>query len=629
MSDTRNSVLIVVVILALALFLILYLYRLKKKADNYTDDFENIYSLDYLDRGVGKVFAEISRQNIKEMNLSANEYAKKQGLKKELKENVKLSSYGDKDAKKYVKSFIKDIIENKFEINEKTIDKVIRFDRINLLSSTDITQILLHIYNKQYGTAGFSKLISLNELDKPKKDKLGFDEYYIDDEDLRPIFLKEMSKNPLTYEDKIEIVSQRLFETRFGWSVADLLSETDIDEIDCGVSGIPDDTFDVSGLLPSEVTYSYESVWITYKALNIRLKCLPFPSKEELVRVCQSIYKYNSSNILSKETGKVIGTTKRGQRVAAMRPPFADAYCFCLRKFDSAPSLDPYKLYQYKHSDEVINLIKWLIRGQRTTIVSGGQGSGKSTFLKSLVQFIPNTFNLRLQELQAELNLRFAFPNKNIIAFQETPSVSSQEGLNFQKKTNGTVNLIGEIADALAATFFIQTSKVASLFGMGTHHANTASDLITSFRDNLMQTKFCEDEKIAESMVAEIINLNIHLKKSEETKSRFIERVTEIIPLAKEDYKSSLDDINEENYEMMAAKSTMEYHRRMTDRHLFTTINLVEFINGEFVFTNLPSDKMIESVKKCLSDTERASFEEDLEVFRKLHEQYVKEKEVA
>ena len=617
-----NYLLIIALIVGFSGGIAYYFFHLKKKADNYTDDFENVYSLDYLDRIVGKTFSEISRQNIKEMNLSARDYEKKKDLKKETKENSKAATHGDKDAKKYVKTFVKDIIETKCNINKDTIDKVIRFDKINLLSSVEITEILLYVYMKEYGPRGLSEMIEANHLDRPKKDKYNFDEYCIDDEDMRSVYMKIMPKIQLTYEDKLEIVAQRLYEKRWGWSVADLLVETDIDEIDAGVSGIPDDSFDVSNIDMSEVTYSYESIWITYKALNIRLKCLAFESKDDLIRVCQSIYKYNAPNILSKETGKVIATTKRGQRAAVMRPPFADSYCFCLRKFDSAPSYDPYNLYKFPGSDLVIDFIKWTIREQRTTIVSGGQGTGKSTFLKALIRFVPNTFNLRLQEIQAELNLRFAFPTKNIIAFQETPSVSSQEGLNFQKKTNGTVNLIGEIADALAATFFVQTSRVASLFGMGTHHANTADGLITSFRDNLMQTKFCEDEKIAETMVAEIINMNIHLRKNEESKSRYIERVTEIIPLARDEYPMSGEVITDENFERIAAINTMEYQRRITDRKLFDTMNIFEYQNGEFVVVNMPTDKTVESIKKCLSDTERASFEADLDTMRQKLEQY-------
>ena len=193
-------------------------------------------------------------------------------------------------------------------------------------------------------------------------------------------------------------------------------------------------------------------------------------------RVVTNIYKYGANKTLSKKTGYVISTMNNGARVVVWQPPFANGYAFIARKFDSTESIAPENLIKGKNNIIPITLMKWFIKGEKTIPITGDQGTGKSTMLKSLIRFINPNFAIRVQEIAAELNLNYCYPNRNIVAFQETEHVKSQEGLNLQKKSSGDVNIIGEVTEAIQANYVIQTSMIASRFTMFTGHHKTAYD---------------------------------------------------------------------------------------------------------------------------------------------------------
>ena len=55
-----------------------------------------------------------------------------------------------------------------------------------------------------------------------------------------------------------------------------------------------------------------------------------------------------------------------------------------------------------------ITYIKWIIKGQCNSLITGAQGAGKTTALKNFIRFIPAEFTLRVQESLPELNLNQA-----------------------------------------------------------------------------------------------------------------------------------------------------------------------------------------------------------------------------
>lgn len=615
-----NLIIIVIILCGVAYYGYKYYMSLSDVRDDdyFLDDYTD---LNTLKDKISREFAGMLKDNFREKNMSKKQLEMKQKSKAALRKSLKEAAYGNASAKRNIKLYIKNMLldpDMNLGIDEESIDSVIPFGKHDELKSQDKFEILLYIaYNlmkdengQPYKQNGFARIIKDYRLTDPIIVN-GERMYDFNNERLNYVFEDVIKDYELTFNDKLEILSQRIFEMYKGFGVADMLFDTGIDEVDAGLSGVPKDGYEIT-TSAKNLTYTYQSIWIMVGGIKLRMSCLSFGSQEELVRVTNNIYKYGANKVLSRKTGYVVSTMKNGSRIVTFRPPFGNTYGFLARKFDSTPSIAPEDLIKGNNAIIALTLIKWLIKGQRNIGITGAQGTGKSTMLKSLIRYIDPSFSLRIQEISAELNLNYAYPYRNIISFQETESIKSQEGLNFQKKTSGDVNIIGEVAEAAQANFVVQTAMVASLFAMFTHHAKTAYDFVMAIANNLLDPEcgIYREKKEAVEMAAKILNIDIHLENRKG--HRYLERITEIIPIQEMEYPSDVDPNKKHEAD------ELEYFKRQTDRKMFEERDLVRYVNGEFVLVHLPSKTMVEDIKKKLTLEEEKEFIEDLKMIRSL-----------
>lgn len=616
----------IIVLLLSSMFLVFYIYYRKINKVSLAYIAEEAETIEALEENVTKMFNVLLGQNIKDMNLSRQEYDRREKEKNELRKALRESAIGNSTYKQYIVRFICDQMKlGRLGVSEKNINRFIHFDNRGVLSGRDKWEILVYIYHYKflYGKDSIKQLILDYGLYLPVKSDDNRDTFEITKEKIDEIYDIEITEH-LSYEDKLNILARRVFADSKGFGAVDLLFDYSIDEIEGGVSGIPVDLF-IRHKNEKLYEYSYKAIWIMFSGINIKLSFMGFESQKELIRVCQNIYKYNAPYALSKQNGYVVSTMKDGSRAVVVRPPFSDSWAFLVRKFDSVVIKAPEELIKDENSYIPINMMKWLIRGCLTIAITGQQGTGKTTWLKSIIRFIPESLNLRIQEMTFEMALRAEYPKRNIMTFQETESIMAQEGLNLQKKTNGAVNILGEIATAEAATFVIQTSMVASRMTMFTHHAKTTRDLIISFRNNFLETSGYSNDIVVEEMVAETINIDCHMEVR--NGRRYIERITEIIPIRDRRYPSEI--YTELSIDEKLKLDQMEYMHRTTDRVLFTAVNIVEFRDGRYVFVNMPSDKTLQKLEGMLNIDERECFYEEIEAMKRISKEYHFERSVS
>lgn len=643
-----NLLLIIAVIIAAVVTIYIFVRKTLQSDDGYGSS-ERAASVDALKSEVKEAVHATVQQQLKDLDLSEDQLKRREQLKRELRNAQLAASHGDAKAKLFMLKQIIRIITDKrgkIHVSEEIIDNVIPFDMPGALKTRDKFEILLYYYSNMlthqvkdkktgkirtvtYGADGFKQMIKENKLDEPadaldengdvKLDKNGnpkkIQYYDITAGKIEKAYISHMKNIRLTYQDKLNILAQRIFEEVYGYGPVDTLLDTSIDEVQGGVSGIPAGKYDIKETDLQNVTYSYEAIWIVASGKKIRVSALSFGTNDELVRITQNIYKYDPSHVLSKTEGRVVATMKNGARVIAFRDPFALTHGFIVRKFDSAPSVAPEKLLMDRarmkpERGALIAILasKWLVKGMFNIAITGEQGTGKTTWLKSLIRFIRPDLSIRTQELTRELNLNFTYPDRNIISFVETESVSSQDGLDFQKKTSGDINIIGEVANAISASWIIQTAKVASRMTMFTHHAKTAYDLVVAIRNNVMDCGNYTNERSVDQMVAECININEHFEN--DAGHRYMERITYIFPVFGEPYPvEDPSEVQGDEFDRAMALNENEFRKRLTDRKTFDFVNLVEFDkrHERYKFVGFP-DAVLAGIKKNVTDAEYEEF---------------------
>ena len=614
------SIAIVAIVVALIYKKLKNNQNAKVVEDVVVDD--KTYTLEKMIDYIKRKMDEITKVNLYDLGLSEEELKRRKNKKYELKKALKGCTYGDVNDKKYVKQLIYDLLLNDYGVDETNISKAIPFDIASLLTPQDKFDIIIYMYKKEFGYEAMSKLIKkykLAELKYTAGDAKP--SYVILPEEISAIYAKENFM--LSLEDKLMVVVQRIYQQYKGYSSIDEIRDMNIDGISGGISGLPEsflsqaaqtDANVVNNVLDHKIPRACDSIWIMFSGKSIRLAFLSFGSESELKRVCQNIYKYNNPGQLSDTNGYKINEMKDGSRVVVVRPTFSETWGFFIRKFDvQRASLE--QLIKDEGKEEAIDLMRFIVKGARIIALTGEQGTGKTTMLMAMIENIYETLNIRVQETAFELHLRKIYPTRNILSFRETETVSGQEGLDVQKKTDGSVNIIGEVATDPVASWMIQAAQVASKFTLFTHHAKTFPDLVTALRNSMLRTGVFKNELVAEEQVVSVLNFNVHLVKDFRG-NRYIQRITECIPVIdKNDYNyNSRNETTLEGKLDTFIENSTKYFAKETNKELYKYQNIMEYQDGKFVLTNKITDKNIGEMIINMDEQDSAAFREFVKV---------------
>ncbi len=450
---TITNIILIIVVMLIAGYAVYYVIKKKKTAEveatlNVDD---KTYTIEMMTEFVKKRLDEITKINLYDIGLSEEELKRRKNKKYELKKALKGCTYGDVNDKRYVKELIYDLLEKEYGVTETNISKAIPFDIPSLLTPQDKFDILIYAYKKEFGYEALTELIKKYNLAELKYiEGETKPSYVITSDEIEDIFEKE--NLVLSFADKLQVVVQRIYQHYKGYSSIDEVRDMNIDGVSGGVSGLPESFLSqvaqtdggdyLNQVAEHKVPRACDSIWIFFQGKSIRLAFLSFGTEAELKRVCQNIYKYNNPGQLSDTNGYKINEMKDGSRVVVVRPSFSETWAFFVRKFDVKRSTLEQWFKGEPGSGDSIELLKYLVKGARIISITGEQGCGKTTMLMGMIENIYETMNIRVQETAFELHLRKIYPTRNILTFRETDTISGQEGLDVQKKTDGSVNII-------------------------------------------------------------------------------------------------------------------------------------------------------------------------------------------
>jgi pilus assembly protein CpaF len=257
-------------------------------------------------------------------------------------------------------------------------------------------------------------------------------------------------------------------------------------------------------------------------------KC--FESKQKLEDVIQQMVSH-SNRIINEACPIVDSRLSDGSRVNIVLPPIAlEGPIITIRKFPDIPLTMERLIEMESVTTEVANFLKVLVIAGYNIFISGGTGSGKTTFLNILSNFIPSDERIITIEDSAELQIR----NISNLVRLEVRNANS-EGNNEITirdliKTSLRMRpdriIVGEVRDA-AAVDMLQALNTGHDGSLSTGHANSPADMLS--RLEALVLLGAELPLLAvRKQIASAIDIIVHLGRLRDKSRRLLE-VTEVL----------------------------------------------------------------------------------------------------
>jgi len=224
-----------------------------------------------------------------------------------------------------------------------------------------------------------------------------------------------------------------------------------------------------------------------------------------------------------------------GARLHALLPPLVRRACLTIRRHRMvAESLDDLVALQTV-SDELAGFLRGAVEGGLNVLVSGGTASGKTTTLNALGGAIPPSERVVTIEETVELRLEELLPD--CVALESRAAnveglgrIGIRELVRHALRMRPTRIVVGEVRgpEALDMLSAMNTGHEGS---MGTIHANSARQAISKLRTYTLMAEEQLTPEVVDEMIAETIDLVVHLRLDQRSGSRRVAQVAEVAGL--------------------------------------------------------------------------------------------------
>lgn len=208
-------------------------------------------------------------------------------------------------------------------------------------------------------------------------------------------------------------------------------------------------------------------------------KC--FYSKERLEDIAQQIVG-RCNRIVNESVPIVDARLENGARVNIVMPPVAlNGPVITIRRFPDHP-IEMKQLIQWGSvSEEAVAFLKLLVQARYNIFISGGTGSGKTTFLNALSDFIPKDERIITIEDNAELQIQGV---KNLVRMEaRNANTEGDKAVTIRDLIHSSLRMrpdrlvIGEVRGSEAVDF-LQAMNTGADGSLSTGHANSPEDML-------------------------------------------------------------------------------------------------------------------------------------------------------
>lgn len=221
-----------------------------------------------------------------------------------------------------------------------------------------------------------------------------------------------------------------------------------------------------------------------------------------------------------------------GSRVNVVLPPIA--LCgptLTIRKFSKTPMTIERLIAYGSITQEIADKLELLVRAKYNIFVSGGTGSGKTTFLNALSNYIPKDERVITIEDSAELQITRV---ENLVSLETRNANTSGAGqITIRDLIKSSLRMrperivVGEVRGGEALDM-LQAMNTGHDGSLSTGHANSTEDMLSRLETMVLQGAAGLPLEAIRQQIASAVDIIIHLSRLRD-KSRKTMEITEVV----------------------------------------------------------------------------------------------------
>ena len=357
--------------------------------------------------------------------------------------------------------------------------------------------------------------------------------------------MTETSKNELIAQLKAEIHQNPDLTTMSDEQLRFLIQKNLEDKIDWARTNQPDVYRELSSLNFREKRFIANAVYESIRGLGVLGQIIADPEiTEVMINGYRDIFVERSGRLQKLEnhfesrqeletiitkfvsqSGRVVNESEPivdthledGSRVNVVMPPVAlNGPIVTIRRFPRE-AMTVQKLISYGSiTPEVAEVLELLVRARYNIFVSGGTGSGKTTFLNALSNFIPRDERIITIEDSAELQIKNI---DNLVRLETrnagpdgSGAITIKDLIKSALRMRPDRIVVGEVRGAEALDM-LQAMNTGHDGSLSTGHANSTYDMLSRLETMVLQGAAGLPLEAIRQQIASAVDIIIHLSR--------------------------------------------------------------------------------------------------------------------
>lgn len=256
-----------------------------------------------------------------------------------------------------------------------------------------------------------------------------------------------------------------------------------------------------------------------------------FDDEEQLEDIIQKIVGQAGREV--SQANPIVDTRlKDGSRVNVVLPPISlNGAIVTIRKFSKKPMTIQQLIRYGSINEEVAEFLELLVRAKYNIFISGGTGSGKTTFLNALSNYIPHDERVITIEDSAELQIEGI---TNLVSLETRNSNAAGSGaITIRDLIKSSLRMrperiiVGEVRGGEALDM-LQAMNTGHDGSLSTGHANSTQDMLSRLETMVLQGSEGLPLEAIRQQIASAVDIIIHLSRLRD-KSRRTMEICEVI----------------------------------------------------------------------------------------------------